>query len=59
VVGGRAPNTLTLLVTDNSGDDGDPNTTDTSTLVDSTFTVDSSHGHDTLDISDVVKVIDG
>jgi hypothetical protein len=56
-VGGHAPNTLTMLVTDNSGDDGDPNTVDASTLGTSTFVVDSSHGHDTINTSGDVDVV--
>jgi hypothetical protein len=59
VKGERAPDEMTLLVTDNSGDDGDPNTTDDpSTLgTDSSFTVDGGSSHDSADVSDVVEVI--
>lgn len=58
IKGGHAPNTITLLVTDNSGDDSDPNTTnDPSTLGTSTFKVYRGHKHDSLDISDQVEVV--
>jgi len=59
IVGGHAPNTLTMLVTDNSGDDSNPDTVDTSALGTSTFVVDSSHGHDTINKSDEVDVVGG
>jgi hypothetical protein len=57
-LGWNAPDTLTMLVTDNSGDDGDPTTTDTSTLGTSTFVVDGGHSHDSFDVSDIVQVLD-
>ena len=45
-------------MTDNSGDDGDPTTTDDSTLGTSSFVVDGGHGKDTVEVSDVVEVLD-
>ena len=58
VLGKNAPDTLALLVTDNSGDDGDPTTTDDSTLGTSSFVVDGGHGKDSVEVSDVVEVLD-
>lgn len=58
VLGQRAPDALTLLVFDNSGDDGDPATDDTSTLgADSSFTADGGLHKDTADVSDVVELV--
>jgi hypothetical protein len=59
IKGWHAPDTITLLVTDNSGDDGDPTTTNDPSTLDpaSTFEVDGSHKHDNLDISDEVEVV--
>jgi hypothetical protein len=57
VFGERAPDALTLLVTDNSGDDGDPATEDDSALGESTFEVDGGKHNDTADVSDVVDVV--
>lgn len=58
VLGRNAPDTLTLLATDNSGDDGDPTTTDASTLGASSFVVDGGRGPDSVDVSDGVDVFD-
>jgi len=59
ISGENAPDEMTLLVTDNSGDDGDPNTTDDPSTLgsDSSFTVDGGSSHDSADVSDVVEVI--
>ena len=58
VRGCRAPDTMTLLVEDNSGDDGDPMTTDDpSELGESSFTVFGGHNHDTADVSEEVEVV--
>jgi hypothetical protein len=58
VRGCRAPDTMTLLVDDNSGDDGDPMTTDDpSELGESSFTVFGGHNHDTADVTDEVEVV--
>ena len=46
-------------VTDNSGDDSNPDTVDAGTLGTSTFVIDSSHGHDTINKSDDVHVVGG
>ena len=48
---------MTLLVTDNSGDDGDPATEDVSTLGESSFTVFGGTHPDTADVSDVVDLV--
>ncbi len=58
VLGKNSPDTLALLVTDNSGDDGDASTTDASTLGTSSFVVDGGRGPDSVDVSDVVEVLD-
>jgi hypothetical protein len=57
VRGERAPDDMTLLVTDNSGDDGDPATEDVSTLGESSFTVFGGTHPDTADVSDVVDLV--
>jgi hypothetical protein len=58
VLGKNGKDTLALLVTDNSGDDGDPTTTDASTLGTSSFVADGGHGPDSVDVSDDVEVLD-
>jgi hypothetical protein len=57
VHGCRAPDTMTLLVEDNSGDDDDPLTIDDpSELSESSFKVFGGHNHDTATVSDEVVV---
>jgi hypothetical protein len=59
VKGERAPDFMTLLVTDNTiVDDGDPATEDVSTLgANSSFTVFGGTHPDTADVSDVVELV--
>jgi hypothetical protein len=59
IFGDRAPDALQLMVFDNSGDDGDPLTTDDASTLDpaSTFEVDGGHHKDTADVSDIVDVV--
>jgi hypothetical protein len=59
VRGCRAPDTMTLLVDDNSGDDGDPMTTDDPSELDesSSFTVFGGHNHDTAEVTGEVEVV--
>jgi hypothetical protein len=59
VRGERAPDFMTLLVTDNTiVDDGDPATEDVSTLgAESSFTVFGGTHPDTADVSDVVELV--
>jgi hypothetical protein len=55
VLGKNAPDTLTLMVVDNSGNTG--TTTGPSTLASLTATVDGGHGPDSATVSDNVDVI--
>ncbi|WP_439627451.1 hypothetical protein [Gemmata sp.] len=56
VRGGNGKDTLALLVTDNSGDDGDPATEDPSALAGLTTTADGGHGPDWVDATGNVVV---
>jgi hypothetical protein len=56
VEGHNGKDDLTLMVTDNSGDDNNPETVDPSTLASLSATVESGHGHDTVTASDLVQV---
>ena len=57
VRGCRAPDTMTLQVDDNSGDDGDPLTTDDpSELGESSFKVFGGHNHDIANVTEEVDV---
>jgi hypothetical protein len=59
VLGGNGKDDLTLLVTDNSGDDGDDTTDDESKLESVTAEVVGGNGKDTIEASDGVTVTDG
>ena len=56
VKGGNGKDDLTLMAVDNSGDDGDPTTTDASTLASLTASVDGGLGPDSATVSDNVDV---
>jgi hypothetical protein len=58
VLGGNGKDDLTFLVTDSSGDDGDPGTEDDSTLDDLIAVLDGGHGKDSVEASDLVDVQD-
>jgi hypothetical protein len=59
VLGGNGKDDLTLLVTDNSGDDSDELTEDESTLESVTAEVVGGNGKDTIEASDLVEVTAG
>lgn len=58
VLGHNAPDTIHLMVMDNSGDDGDPLTDDASTLGEHSFVVNGGRSHDRIEASDNVDVLD-